>query len=65
MEHDPTPTSEQIRLMLEMHPPEMSADEWRRLDAVMRSQRKKHGERVTDWWFHGQRYAWRDVAYGE
>lgn len=63
MEHDPTPTSEQIRLMLEMHPKRMSLFEWSRLDDVMLRQLDKHGRAATAWWFdNGKRNEWRTIA---
>lgn len=53
------PVSEQIRLMLEATTTKtMLPGEWARLDQVMVSQRDKHGEKSSAWWFDSARAAW-------
>lgn len=51
--------SEQIRDMLASRPCEqITLSEWQQLDGIMHSQRVKHGDEATAWWFREQRLRW-------
>ena len=56
-------TSDQIRSMLDRHPPTtLDMAGFDSLDRTMRRQREKYGELATEWWFGSGRAYWSAVA---
>lgn len=55
----PRGLSHQIMQMLLDHPPDsMSMAEFKRLDRTLETQRRRHGDTVTAWWFWCDREYW-------